>query len=136
MDELAREKDSPSRGFYYPLCSMPRQRPRPSAWRLKDKEELDPVGQSTKLPQPLALKPRKGIEWFLMVDEEVRVDARDKTAATREGVVGLEQRAAKFGGLNVGNRRAGHDFTGTGLHEVESGMWERKGCHRGQLNAS
>lgn len=135
MDEVVRNR-SPSRGFYHPLCPMPRERPRPTAWRLKDEEKLDPVGQSTKLPQPLVLKPRKGIEWFLMVDEEVRVDARDKTAAIiRDGVVGLKQRAAKFGGLDVGNRRAGHDFTGTSLHEVELGMWKRKGCHQGQ-NAS
>lgn len=135
VDEVVR-KNSPSRVFRHPLFPMPRERPRPTAWRLKDEEKFDPVRQATKLPQPLVLKPCKSIERFLVVNEEVCVDARDKTVAiTRDGVIGLKQRAAKFGGFDVGDRRAGHDFAGTGLHEIESGMWERKGCHHGQ-NAS
>ena len=75
----------------------------------------------------MPLKPFKGAEWFLVVDEEVGIDTRDKTGV-RDGVVGLEQRAAGFGIFDVGNRGAGHYLGGTGSHKTKWDVWEGKVC--------
>jgi hypothetical protein len=62
-----------------------------------------------------------------VVDEEIGIDARDKTGV-RGGAVGQKKRAAEFGSFDVGNRGDGHHLPRTGFHKTEWDLWEIKVC--------
>jgi hypothetical protein len=110
------------RGFFH-LDPMPEEEStRPTEWRFKDKEELEPVRQIAERPQVLLPEPFNSNERILMVDKEVRIDTRDEIVGhVRDGVVvgGLEKRAAEFGVFDVGNWGAGHHLTHTSSHEAQ-----------------